>query len=101
MSSYVLSNAADTDLINIFEESVVRWGIDRASRYLMELHGAFELISKFPNLGIDAGRLRPGYFRFTRESPPSIFKKPTTAFLSFGCCTKSRARKTSSGNLIT
>jgi toxin ParE1/3/4 len=75
MSSYVLSNAADTDLINIFEESVVRWGIDRASRYLMELHGAFELISKFPNLGIDAGRLRPGYFRFTRESHAVYFQK--------------------------
>lgn len=75
MSSYVLSNEADLDVEDITEHSIKRWGLVRADRYILELHTAFETLAEFPNLGRDAGHLRPGYFRFEHDRHSVFYQK--------------------------
>ena len=67
MSGYVLSEATDADIERIVRDSVKRWGVARAERYILDLHEAFENLAAFPGIGNDAGHLREGYFQFPHE----------------------------------
>lgn len=60
MASDVLSRRADADVQAIAEETVRRWGLARAERYVRELQEAFERLVMFPELGRDVGHLRAG-----------------------------------------
>lgn len=75
MNSYVLSEAADSDIGDIARRSIAQWGFARTERYLLELHRAFETLAQFPHLGRDAGHLRSGYFRFEHESHSVFYQK--------------------------
>jgi toxin ParE1/3/4 len=75
MTTYSLSAAADGDIEAIVRISIELWGIARAARYVAELHQAFEMLNRFPDLGIDVGGLRDGYFSFHHASHTVYFKK--------------------------
>ena len=78
MHSYILSDLADADILEIARNSVKNWGFARAERYVMELHRTFEMLSEFPHLGRDLARVRLGYFRFEHASRSVYFQKTET-----------------------
>jgi|HubBroStandDraft_6_1064221.scaffolds.fasta_scaffold186605_1 plasmid stabilization system protein ParE len=63
MGSYTLSGEADADVQSIAEESVKRWGLERADKYILALHETFERLAEFPNMGRDASHIRSGYMQ--------------------------------------
>ena len=75
MHSYVLSELADADILEIARNSAKNWGFARAERYIMELHRAFEMLSEFPHLGRNSSHIRAGYFRFEHASHSVYFQK--------------------------
>jgi toxin ParE1/3/4 len=75
MGSYTLTHEADADVQSIAKESVKRWGLARAERYVLVLHEAFERIAEFPNLGRDASDIRPGYLRLESGNHSVFYRK--------------------------
>jgi toxin ParE1/3/4 len=68
----VLSGKADADIENIAESSLRQWGIAQAEEYILGLHETFQMLVEFPDLGRDAGHIRPGY-RKTESASHSVF----------------------------
>lgn len=63
VGSYTLSNEADADVEQIARDSLKRWGLPQAERYIFGLHDAFERLSEFPRMGRNASGVRNGYMR--------------------------------------
>ncbi|MBF0562131.1 MAG: type II toxin-antitoxin system RelE/ParE family toxin [Alphaproteobacteria bacterium] len=63
MADYVLSNAADGDLAEIYAYSYQRFGEAKADAYYLGLRDAIELLADNPALGSPARYLRPGLLR--------------------------------------
>jgi len=63
VGSYTLSNEADADIEQIARDSLEKWGLPQAERYIFSLHEAFERLSEFPRMGRDASSVRSGYMR--------------------------------------
>ena len=51
MTKVIISRAADADLANILEYSIVEHGRDAAEAYLRDIDRAFERLGDFPGLG--------------------------------------------------
>ena len=49
--SYRLTRAADSALDELFRHGVVSFGLKRAQDYLLDLHGAFEMLVRLPEAG--------------------------------------------------
>ena len=81
MSGYALSEAADADILRIITDSVRRWGMPRAERYVFDLHEAFENLAAFPHIGNDAGHSREGYFWFPHDSHSIFYQKTDEGIL--------------------
>jgi toxin ParE1/3/4 len=81
VSSYVLSEAADTDIERILIDSIRRWGIPRAERYILELHRAFETLAAFPDIGQSVSHLRTGYFWFQHAGHSVFYKKSVSGIV--------------------
>ncbi|MFS3137654.1 type II toxin-antitoxin system RelE/ParE family toxin [Gluconacetobacter sacchari] len=75
MPSYTLSGEADSDVQGIIALSIRNWGWARAERYILELHAAFETLATYPDMGVDVGDLRSGYFRFVHDSHAVFYRK--------------------------
>lgn len=67
MKSYVISEAAERDLVEIFTYTVTTWGYGQASQYLDLLSEAFVLLASMPHMGIGSARLSKGLRRFPVE----------------------------------
>jgi toxin ParE1/3/4 len=65
VSGYVLSPAAQTDIEEIWEYTLTRWGIDQAEVYLRQLKSAIEAIAAEPARGRPCDDVRAGYYKFT------------------------------------
>ncbi len=76
MGSYALSGAADADIETIAESSVRQWGFARTEAYVLGLHETFGRLAEFPELGRDAGHIRPGY-RVMEAASHSVFYRRT------------------------
>lgn len=81
MGSYVLSRRADTDIEAIAETSLRHWGLARAEQYIMGLHETFHMLAEFPELGRDAGEIRPGYRKIETASHSIFYRKTETGVL--------------------
>lgn len=81
MKRYALSQAADADLEHIIADSVKQWGLERAERYILDLHAAFENLAAFPDIGRDMGQLREGYFQFPHDSHRVFYRKTDEGIL--------------------
>jgi toxin ParE1/3/4 len=75
VGSYALSNAADADVQAIAEGSVLQWGLARAEQYVLGLHRTFGLLAEFPDIGRDAGHIRPGYRKIESGSHSVFYQK--------------------------
>lgn len=76
VGNYVLSRQADSDIVAIAEESLLRWGAGAAETYLLGLHDTFRMLSAFPEIGRDASHIRPGYRKIETASH-SVFYRNT------------------------
>jgi toxin ParE1/3/4 len=81
MTGYALSQAEDADIEQIIADSVKRWGLTRAERYIFDLHEAFENLAAFPHIGNDAGHLRAGYFQLPHASHSIFYQKTDDGIL--------------------
>ncbi len=81
MGSYTLSGEADADVQSIAEESVKRWGLARAEKYIMALHETFGRLAEFPNMGRDASHVRSGYMRIESGSHSVFYRKTESGVL--------------------
>ena len=68
MPSYQLSERADTDLDEILEFTVERWGVQQAGDYLDGLQALFHLVSSRPMMGRSAAIVMKNLRRVEHES---------------------------------
>ncbi|MDT8870770.1 type II toxin-antitoxin system RelE/ParE family toxin [Komagataeibacter rhaeticus] len=50
----------------------------RAERYILDLHAAFGTLAAYPDMGMDMGDFRTGYFRFIHESHAVFYRRVTS-----------------------
>ncbi len=68
MAAYSLSSKAAADLSQIYEYTILNFGLNRAREYLSGLHGRFETLAENPMHGRGAGELAPGLRRLEYQS---------------------------------
>jgi toxin ParE1/3/4 len=78
MGVYRPSRLAESDLANIFEYGIEKFGLQLARNYLVELQNAFQALADNPNLGRSAFEFSTGLRRFSYEAH-IIFYLPTGA----------------------
>ncbi len=76
MNRVVLSPRAKADLNEIWEYSLIQWGVEQAEKYVRELWSVIEAQASELNQSIDVGNVRPGY-RKARSGSHVIFLKVT------------------------
>lgn len=59
--TYLLSPAADQDLVDIWTYSAQHWGKAQANQYLKDLEACFLSLLKSPTLGKQRPEIRQGY----------------------------------------
>ncbi len=52
-----------------------QWGLARAEQYVLRLHETFRVLAAFPELGRDAGHIRPGYRKIETASHSVFYRK--------------------------
>ena len=65
MAIFKLSKASETDLEDIFEYGIFRFGLEQAKKYIFEMEQHFKILSENVNLGRDASALAVGLKRFS------------------------------------
>jgi len=73
-----LSEAADSDLRKIAEETLERWGKDQRDGYLTEMFQAFEWLAETPDIAMQLDGLRKGYRKFPQGSHIIFFRRSAT-----------------------
>ena len=64
MAVYKLSSKADADLAGIYEYTILNFGLEQASAYLLGLHERFAALAEHPMPGSRAQELAPNLRRF-------------------------------------
>jgi toxin ParE1/3/4 len=64
MSRFILSPRARADLEVIWTYTAERWGVDRADRYIRQLHAACETVGEKPERGRSCDDIRLGYRKY-------------------------------------
>jgi toxin ParE1/3/4 len=59
-----LSRRAREDLVEIWDYSTRRWGIDQAEPYLREIQAGIKILLETPRLGQGCDEIRLGYRRY-------------------------------------
>lgn len=72
MPDYVLSNAADSDLTEIYLYSYRTFGEAKADAYFLSLRDCLQMLAGDPRLGRSAASIRPGLF-YRRHARHMIF----------------------------
>lgn len=75
MRRFRLSEAADSDLRKIAEETLERWGKDQRDGYLTEMFDAFERLAETPDIAMQLDGVRKGYRKFPQGSHIIFFRK--------------------------
>jgi toxin ParE1/3/4 len=75
MSRYILSPQAETDLDQIWDFTVKRWGEKQAEDYIRLLVGAIETVGANPRRGRPCDEVRKGYRRYPAGSHIIFFRK--------------------------
>lgn|SRR5690606_14140749 len=65
---YILSKSADTDLEEIFEFTLDKFGFQQAEKYLLELENVFETLYKNPSLGKKRNEIKNGLLSFLKDN---------------------------------
>jgi toxin ParE1/3/4 len=65
---FVLSPLAQTDLDDIWEHTVLRWGLDQAEEYTRQLWERIREVAARPAIGRACPEVRPGYHKYPSGS---------------------------------
>ena len=65
---FVLSPLAQTDLDDIWERTVLRWGLDQAEEYTRQLWERIREVAARPAIGRACPEVRPGYHKYPSGS---------------------------------
>jgi toxin ParE1/3/4 len=68
MAIYKLTNRAEIEIENIYEYSIVNFGLQVAQGYLLGLHDCFDLLAEHQSFGTDYGFIEPGLLRYEYRS---------------------------------
>ena len=68
MAGYQLTDKARAQLDEVYEYSVLNFGLKNAQAYLEGFHGCFEILVLYPELGRNYGHIRLGIRRHDYES---------------------------------
>jgi toxin ParE1/3/4 len=69
-----MSCPARPDVEQIARTSLQGWGLARAEADVLNLHDTFQRLAAFPDLGRDAGDIRPGLLRFESASHAIFYR---------------------------
>jgi len=64
MADYLLSEAAQQDIISIRDYTMDTWGKEQTSKYLDQLEKRFEWLANQPALGKKRNEVKEGYLSF-------------------------------------
>ncbi len=73
MNRLVVRHRASRDLRQILADSAERWGIDRAERYVRDIHEDFDRLLADPAMGSTVALLHGVYRRLNRGSHAIFF----------------------------
>jgi toxin ParE1/3/4 len=76
MAIYQLTNKAEIEIENIYEYSIINFGLQVAQGYLLGLHNCFDLLADHQSFGTDYGFIKSGLLRYEYRSH-SIYYQPT------------------------
>lgn len=65
---YILSEAADQDLEDIFDYTVHYFGFDQAEKYLLEIEEAFQSLLLNPTSGKTRNEIKQGLYSFPKDN---------------------------------
>jgi len=65
---YILSEAADQDLEDIFNFTFNKFGFDQAEKYLLEINDIFQSLIKNPELGKTRNEIKQGLYSFPKDN---------------------------------
>lgn len=68
MASYKLSNKAELELANVYEYSIINFGLSTAREYLNGLHDRFQSLADHPSWGTNYDFVMPGLRRYEFKS---------------------------------
>lgn len=68
MGNYRLTTQADQEVADIYEYSILNFGLDTAAKYLTGLHERFVLLADHPSWGSDYGHILHGLCRYEYRS---------------------------------
>lgn len=68
MASYKLTKKVENELENIYEYSIINFGLFTAKKYLQDLCDCFELLAENPSFGNDYSYLKSGVMRYECRS---------------------------------
>ena len=78
MNRVVLSPRAKADLGEIWDYTLIRWGVDQAEKCLRELWRELERLAENPAAAVDIGDVRAGYRKFRVGSHVAFFRQTAT-----------------------
>ncbi len=68
MGVYKLSNESATDISNMYEFGIGKFGLDQAQKYIVGLHKLFQTLADNSSIGRDASEFLPSLKRFVYKS---------------------------------
>ena len=75
MAKYQLTNEADLKIDEIYEYSILNFGLEKAQEYIIGMHDKFELLANNPSWGNDYGAVRTGLCRYEYVSHAIYFQE--------------------------
>ncbi len=76
MAIYQLTHKAEIEIENIYEYSIVNFGLQVAQAYLLGLHDCFDLLAHHQSFGTEYSFIQLGLLRYEYRSH-SIYYQPT------------------------
>lgn len=67
-SLYILSEAADKDLEDIFDYTIEHFGFEQAEKYLLEIEKIFNDIYLHPKSGKTRNEIKKGLYSFPKDN---------------------------------
>ncbi|WP_062374597.1 type II toxin-antitoxin system RelE/ParE family toxin [Halomonas sp. KX33721] len=77
MRPYLLTASARKDVVEIGRFTTEKWGKRQRDTYLRQLDDAFKLLARQPDIGRDAGDIKPGYKKFSQGSHVIFYRAGT------------------------
>ncbi len=66
--NYILSEAADKDLEDIFDYTLDHFGFDQAEKYLLEIEEVFQILAVHPESGKTRNEIKEGLYSFPKDN---------------------------------